>query len=80
LAAGTLSDALRPVAGEESLRYALLALCPGYLWAGWYLWQAGRTVMRDLESTRDCTENVGDVLRVSMDDTLVGSGSARNAM
>lgn len=48
LAAGTLSDLLRPVFGEESLRYALLALCPGYVWAGWHLWRASRTVSRDL--------------------------------
>jgi len=48
LAAGTLSDALRPLLGEESLRYALLALCPGYLWAAWHLWCASRTVMEDL--------------------------------
>lgn len=48
LVAGALSDALRPALGEESLRYALLALCPGYLWAGWYLWRASRVVMVDL--------------------------------
>jgi predicted MFS family arabinose efflux permease len=48
LAAGALSDALRPYAGDESLRYALLALCPGYAWGGWHLWRASRTVMRDL--------------------------------
>jgi hypothetical protein len=50
LAAGAMSDALRPLVGEESLRYALLALCPGYLWAGWHLWQASTTVNRDLEA------------------------------
>lgn len=49
LAAGALSDALRPVFGEESLRYALLALCPGYLWAGWHVWRGSRTVTHDLE-------------------------------
>lgn len=49
VAAGALSDALRSWAGDESLRYSLLALSPGYLWAGWHLWQAGRTVTRDLE-------------------------------
>jgi predicted MFS family arabinose efflux permease len=49
LAAGALSDALRPWAGEESLRYALLALCPGYLWGAWHLWRAGGSVTRDLE-------------------------------
>jgi MFS transporter, Spinster family, sphingosine-1-phosphate transporter len=50
LAAGMLSDAFRPWAGEESLRYALLALCPGYLWAGWHLWRASRTVAGDVEA------------------------------
>jgi MFS family permease len=55
LAAGVLSDALRPSLGEESLRYALLALCPGYAWAGWHLWRASRTVTRDLAKIQgDC--------------------------
>lgn len=48
LAVGALSDALRPLAGEDSLRYALLAMCPGYLWCGWHLWRASRTVEADL--------------------------------
>jgi MFS family permease len=48
LAAGALSDLFRPVHGEESLRYALLTLCPGYLWAAWHLWRASRTVSQDL--------------------------------
>jgi MFS transporter, Spinster family, sphingosine-1-phosphate transporter len=52
LVAGALSDALRPSFGEESLRYALLALCPGYFWGAWHLWQASKTVTRDLEATR----------------------------
>src|SRR5262249_17758896 len=51
LATGALSDAFRAWAGEESLRYALLALCPGYLWAAWHLRQASRTVARDLATT-----------------------------
>jgi predicted MFS family arabinose efflux permease len=50
LATGALSDALRPFAGEESLRYALLALCPGYLWAAWHLWRSSRTVIRDQQT------------------------------
>jgi len=49
LAVGGLSDALRPWLAEESLRYALLAMCPGYVWAAWHLWRAGRTVARDIE-------------------------------
>jgi len=48
LAAGALSDALRPWLGEESLRYALVMLCPGYLWAAWHVWRGSRTVMDDL--------------------------------
>lgn len=53
LAAGALSDALRPLLGEESLRYALLALSPGYAWSGWHLWRASKTVMSDLKAVED---------------------------
>lgn len=49
LAAGALSDMLQPLLGQESLRYALLLMCPGYFWAGWHLWRGSRTVYRDLE-------------------------------
>jgi MFS family permease len=52
LAAGALSDMLQPLAGEESLRYALLILCPGYFWAGWHLWRGSQTVTRDLEGAQ----------------------------
>jgi MFS transporter, Spinster family, sphingosine-1-phosphate transporter len=50
LAAGALSDAFRPTFGEDSLRYALLALCPGYLWGSWHLLRASKTVMRDINA------------------------------
>lgn len=53
LIAGALSDRLRPLLGEESLRYALLALCPGYLFGGWYLWKASKTVTRDLQLAQE---------------------------
>jgi len=53
LAAGALSDLLRPLLGQDSLRYASIALCPGYLWCGWHLWQAAKSVERDLETQRD---------------------------
>jgi predicted MFS family arabinose efflux permease len=43
LAAGALSDALRPTLGEESLRWSLLAFCPGYFWAAWHALRASRT-------------------------------------
>ena len=50
LAAGALSDALRPWAGNESLRYALLVFCPGYLWAAWHLLRASKSVSADIEA------------------------------
>lgn len=46
---GVLSDALSTWAGQESLRYALLVLCPGYVWCGWHLWQASKSIARDLK-------------------------------
>jgi MFS family permease len=48
LAAGVLSDAFTPWAGNESLRYAMLALCPGYLWGAWHLMRASKTVAEDV--------------------------------
>lgn len=50
LIVGVLSDALRPLFGEESLRYALLALCPGYLWAALHIWRASRSIAEDLKA------------------------------
>ena len=52
LATGVLSDAFKPWAGEDSLRYALLALCPGYMWAAFHLWRAARTVTRHVASVQ----------------------------
>jgi MFS family permease len=48
LLTGMMSDALRSLLGEESLRYSLLSFCPGYLWVGWHLWHASRSVQHDL--------------------------------
>jgi len=52
LAVGALSDAWRSWAGDESLRYALMAFSPGYIWAAWHIWQASRTVAGELEATQ----------------------------
>jgi MFS transporter, Spinster family, sphingosine-1-phosphate transporter len=52
LAAGLISDVLSPRAGAESLRYALLSLAPGYVWAAWHLWRASRTVIEDSAAGR----------------------------
>ena len=48
LATGVLSDALNPWLGQESLRYALLMLTPGYFWCGWHVWLARKTVAQDV--------------------------------
>jgi MFS transporter, Spinster family, sphingosine-1-phosphate transporter len=48
LATGSLSDVLRPWAGEESLRYALVILSPGFFWTAWHLWRASGTVSYDM--------------------------------
>lgn len=48
LAVGAVSDWLQPLVGVESLRYALLAFSPGYLWGAWHLWRASRSVEAEL--------------------------------
>jgi MFS family permease len=53
LAAGALSDMLRPLFGEESLRHALLMMAPGYVWAGAHLWRGSYTVERDLAAVEE---------------------------
>jgi predicted MFS family arabinose efflux permease len=59
LAAGALSDAFRPWAAEESLRYALLVLSPGYVWAGWHVWQGSKTVAEDVEAAQANRDRAG---------------------
>ena len=49
LVVGALSDVLHPHFGAESLRYALLAVCPACLAGTWLLWQAARSVVADTE-------------------------------
>ncbi len=61
LAVGTLSDVLQPYFREESLRYALLAMSPGFFWSGWHLWQGSRTVSRDLEALEEIERRRRDV-------------------
>lgn len=52
LIGGALSDALHPAFGEESLRYALVALSPGFLWSAMHMWWARRTVERDIAAAQ----------------------------
>lgn len=45
---GVLSDGLAPALGNDSLRFAMLALSFITLWAGYHFWKAGETVQEDL--------------------------------
>ncbi|GAM97368.1 major facilitator family transporter [alpha proteobacterium U9-1i] len=60
LLAGVISDTLHPFFGDEALRYALVAMCPGYLWAAWHQWQASETVDRDLADSITSTSDADD--------------------
>jgi len=51
LTVGALSDALRPLIGDQSLRIALLVMCPGYVWCAWHLWRASRAISGSLSET-----------------------------
>jgi MFS family permease len=57
LAAGALSDLLRPWSGEDSLRLVLLIMTPGYFVVVWYAWRASRTVAGDLAAVADKVRN-----------------------
>jgi hypothetical protein len=50
LATGALSDFFATWAGDNSLRYALLTLCPIALWGSGYLLLAAKTVARDVHT------------------------------
>lgn len=53
LAAGVLSDVLALFAGEQSLRYSLLILSPGFLILSFHLYLASKTVIDDLSNVLD---------------------------
>jgi MFS family permease len=57
LAVGALSDALHPLVGNDSLRYAMAAVCPGYLFVIWQQWRASQSVGEDLERARTLDSN-----------------------
>ena len=45
---GLISDRLQPSLGNDSLRYAMLAISFVALWSAFHFWRVGRTVARDL--------------------------------
>jgi predicted MFS family arabinose efflux permease len=48
-AIGRVSDALAPIYGSDSLRYALLGLSPGFCWCALHFWRASQTVALDVK-------------------------------
>ena len=56
IAAGVLSDLLEPVVGQESLRYTLVLLSPGYLWVAYFYWKASQTIEADIRQVELITE------------------------
>ena len=49
LSLGVISDLLMPIVAEESLRYALLAFCPGTLLMAFYYWKASCSIEEDIK-------------------------------
>lgn len=49
-AVGALSDLLHTSLGNDSLRYAMLAVSCITLWSAYHFWRVGRTVVEDLSS------------------------------
>jgi MFS transporter, Spinster family, sphingosine-1-phosphate transporter len=64
---GFLSDALLPWAGAESLRYALLLICPGWAWAAWHLWRARDSVLREIAHVQSHAAPAEEVNAVAKD-------------
>ena len=56
IAAGVLSDLLAPIVGQESLRYTLVLLSPGYLWVAYFYWKASQTIEADIRQVELTTE------------------------
>lgn len=56
LATGALSDFFAQWVGADSLRYALLTLCPVAIWGSWYLLTAAKTVERDIDEVTAADE------------------------
>lgn len=54
---GILSDALYDRYGQESLRYALVILSPGYIWAAYHYWHVGDTVEADIRIVEQSQKN-----------------------
>jgi MFS family permease len=73
VAVGVASDLMRPWAAEESLRYALMMLGPGYFLGAWYAWRASRTVAADLEKRSEHDDASDNTERTASGEALMGN-------
>jgi hypothetical protein len=48
-----ISDALAPTFGDDSIRIALIAFSPGYVWAAVHVLLAARTVAADVSAAQN---------------------------
>jgi hypothetical protein len=55
---GVLSDVLRPVAGTDSLRYAMLATSSVTLWSAFHFWKAGEAAAADLAAMPAASQRI----------------------
>lgn len=76
LVVGVLSDALHSWAGADSLRFALLAMSPGYLWCALHLRWAGRTVAHDLDTVANPAADPSHSVKVAGPSTSHTVGAA----
>lgn len=76
VAVGMLSDALHPTVGEDSVRYALLILAPGFTWCAWQMWRASSSVTRDVAANET---NMESELDVASEHTSMGPQPANAA-
>lgn len=60
IAVGVMSDLLKPVFGDDALRFALLMWTPGYLWAIFHLMRAEKYVQAEVAISR-LNDSCGDL-------------------
>lgn len=74
IAAGALSDLYESWAHQDSLRYALLTLAPGYFIVAWCAWKSSASVTDDIPQTP-----LDDAIELDSEAAPVGVGAPRGA-
>lgn len=53
---GVISDGLAPEFGQESLRYTMLIISPGFLWCAFHAWKASSTIEDDIRVVEEAAQ------------------------